>query len=77
MARRFIAFLCILGAVLQYVSAQSGVIDYVLVVTEEVISPACSPRLSLVINGTLPGPEIHVNAGQHVHIRYQWCFELS
>jgi L-ascorbate oxidase len=43
---------------------------YTLVVTDEVISPACSPRLSLVINGTLPGPELHMNGGDHVHIRY-------
>jgi hypothetical protein len=48
----------------------SDVTDVVLVVTEEIISPACSPRSSLVINGTLPGPELHFHAGQHVHIRF-------
>lgn len=47
------------------------VTHYTLVVTQEVISPACSPRLSLVINGTLPGPELHVEGGEHVHIRYR------
>lgn len=40
-----------------------------LVVTKEVISPACNPRTSLVINGTLPGPQLDFHAGQHVHIR--------
>ena len=66
-ARVFIEILLLLFA---QVIAATDVIDYVLVVSEQVISPACSPRLSLVINGTLPGPELHVNAGEHLHVRY-------
>jgi len=51
------------------VCAQTDV-NITLVVTTQVMSPACSPRLSLVVNGTMPGPELHFYAGQHVHIRY-------
>ena len=61
--------LFVLFGLAQWVFADD-VIHYTLVVTQEYISPACSPRLTLVINGTLPGPEIHANGGDHVHIRY-------
>jgi len=53
------------------------VTHYTLVVTQEVISPACSPRLSLVINGTIPGPELHVEGGEHVHIRFRYCEKVD
>jgi hypothetical protein len=42
---------------------------YSLVVTEEVIYPACTPRTSLVVNGTFPGPAIYAYAGDHIFIR--------
>jgi hypothetical protein len=48
------------------------VTHYTLIISDEIISPACSPRLSLVINGTLPGPELHCQGGEHVHIRYSF-----
>lgn len=67
MASVFIEILLVLFA---QVIAATDVIDHVLVISEQVISPACSPRLSLVINGTLPGPELHVNAGEHLHVMY-------
>jgi hypothetical protein len=70
MARRLLAILCLIVTLLQsFVAAQSDVKEFVLIVSLEVLSPACSPRLSLLVNGTLPGPELHVNAGDHVHVR--------
>jgi hypothetical protein len=64
----YVAFGIIFGLVKWVIAVD--VIHYTLLVTEEIISPACSPRLSLIINGTLPGPEIHASSGDHVHIRY-------
>jgi hypothetical protein len=68
MTRIFVGLLLLLLGCMREVFADN-ITHYTLVVTQEVISPACSPRLSLVINGTLPGPELHVQGGQHVHIR--------
>lgn len=64
-----VASLLILLLLINHVTADN-VKHITLIVQDQVISPACSPRLSLVINGTLPGPEIHVNGGDHVHIRF-------
>lgn len=55
--------------------------DYILRVSEQVISPNCQPRLSVVVNGecrtdkqalisgTTPGPLLTFYEGQHVWIR--------
>ena len=56
MWRNVIVLLCLLCTVLPSCAAGQCDVEYVLDITEEVISPACSPRLSLVVNGTLPGP---------------------
>jgi hypothetical protein len=64
-----VASLSILLVLINHVTADN-VEHITLIVQDQVISPACSPRLSLVINGTLPGPEIHINGGDHVHIRF-------
>jgi len=74
MWRNVIVLLCLLCTVLPRCAAGQCDVEYVLDITEEVISPACSPRLSLVVNGTLPGPLLSVNAGQHVHIRSHLSF---
>ena len=68
MTRIFVGLVLLLLGCMREAFADN-ITHYTLVVTQEVISPACSPRLSLVINGTLPGPELHVEGGQHVHIR--------
>jgi|SRR5271170_5370873 len=73
MKKVFAAFLSLWLAFLQKSSAKYGgceeIVHITLVISEQVISPACSPRKSLVVNGTLPGPALHVNAGEHVHVR--------
>jgi len=73
MKKIFAAVFSLWLAFLQKTSATSygcGEITHItLVISEEVISPACSPRKSLVVNGTLPGPALHVNAGEHIHVR--------
>jgi hypothetical protein len=73
MKKVFAAFVLLWFAFFQQTSANQcgcGEITHItLVISEEVISPACSPRKSLVVNGTLPGPAIHINAGEHIHVR--------
>ena len=59
--------LVLLGLLLAFVNAETK--HYALVVTEEVIYPDCVPRLSLVVNGTFPGPALYVTAGDHIFIR--------
>lgn len=43
--------------------------DYVLEVTEEDIRVDCQTRRSVVINGTFPGPPIHLQEDQTTWIR--------
>lgn len=43
--------------------------DFILRVNETVISPDCTPRLSTVVNGTLPGPLLTFTEGKHYWIR--------
>jgi hypothetical protein len=73
MKKVFAAFLSLWLAFLQKSSAKYGgcgeIVHITLVISEQVISPTCSPRKSLVVNGTLPGPALHINAGEHVHVR--------
>jgi L-ascorbate oxidase len=59
--------LILLGLLFGFVKAETE--HYALVVTEEVIYPDCVPRLSLVVNGTFPGPALYATAGDHIFIR--------
>lgn len=43
--------------------------DHILRITAQNISQACDTRLSVVVNGTSPGPEIRLRAGQPAWIR--------
>jgi len=49
---------------------QADTKHYALVVTEQVIYPDCTPRTSLVVNGTFPGPALYAEAGDHILIRF-------
>jgi Multicopper oxidase len=64
----FSGLLVLLAFLLSFVDAETK--HYALVVTEEVIYPDCTPRLSLVVNGTFPGPALYATAGDHIFIRY-------
>jgi Multicopper oxidase len=64
----FSSLLFLLGFILSFVNAETK--HYALVVTEEVIYADCTPRLSLVVNGTFPGPAIYATAGDHIFIRF-------
>lgn len=43
--------------------------DHIMHVTAQNISQACDTRYSVVVNGTAPGPEIRLRAGQPAWIR--------
>jgi hypothetical protein len=43
--------------------------DHVLRVTAENVSVACESRQSVLVNGTSPGPEIHLSPGEITWIR--------
>lgn len=43
--------------------------DHVLRVTKQNISVACEHRMSVVINGTSPGPTLHLKPGKSTWIR--------
>lgn len=43
--------------------------DYVLVASEEEVRINCQTRRSVVVNGTYPGPSIHLREGQTTWIR--------
>ena len=43
--------------------------DFILRVNQSVIAPDCTPRLSTVVNGTLPGPLLTMTEGKHYWIR--------
>ena len=60
--------LVLLGLIFALVKAETK--HYALVVTEETLYPDCIPRLSLVVNGTFPGPAIYASAGDHIFIRF-------
>jgi len=64
----FSGLLVLLGFLLSFVYAETK--HYALVATEEVVYPDCTPRLSVVINGTFPGPALYAMAGDHIFIRY-------
>ena len=64
----FLGLLVLLGVFLGVVRGETK--HYALVVTEEEIYPDCTPRLSLVVNGTFPGPAIYATAGDHIFIRF-------
>ena len=64
----FSCLVVLLGLILSLVRAETK--HYALVVTEEVIYPDCVPRLSLVVNGTFPGPALYATAGDHIFIRF-------
>jgi FtsP/CotA-like multicopper oxidase with cupredoxin domain len=59
---------CVFCFLVAFVSAETK--HYALVATEEIIYPDCTPRLSLVVNGTFPGPALYATAGDHIFIRY-------
>jgi hypothetical protein len=64
----FLGLLVLLGVLMGMVKGETK--HYALVVTEETLYPDCTPRLSLVVNGTFPGPAIYATAGDHIFIRY-------
>ena len=63
-----LGLLVLLGVLMGMVRGETK--HYALVVTEETLYPDCTPRLSLVVNGTFPGPAIYATAGDHIFIRY-------
>jgi hypothetical protein len=63
----FSGLLILLGFILSFVRAETK--HYALVASEEIIYPDCTPRLSLVVNGTFPGPALYATAGDHIFIR--------
>jgi hypothetical protein len=69
MRSAFSSLLALLGVFLALVNAETK--HYALVVTEELIYPDCVPRLSLVVNGTFPGPALYATAGDHIFIRFE------
>lgn len=68
MRSAFSSLIVLFGLLLAFVNAETK--HYSLVVTEEIIYPDCVPRLSLVVNGTFPGPALYATAGDHIFIRY-------
>lgn len=58
------------GALAGYLVHDSSFVpDYVLEATLEEIQIDCKPRLSVVFNGTYPGPTLHLREGQTAWIR--------
>jgi hypothetical protein len=68
MQATFSGLLVLVGLLLSFVKAETK--HYALVVSEELIYPDCTPRLSLVVNGTFPGPALYATAGDHIFIRF-------
>ncbi|KAJ3074983.1 hypothetical protein HK102_005696, partial [Quaeritorhiza haematococci] len=46
-----------------YSAVYAKVVQHVLRVSEQVMAPDCVDRKMMVVNGSFPGPEIHVEAG--------------
>ena len=69
------SLLVLLGVFLALVDAETK--HYALVVTEELIYPDCVPRLSLVVNGTFPGPALYATAGDHIFIRFEILLSVA
>jgi len=63
----FSSLVLLIGFLLVVVKAETK--HYALVATEELIYPDCTPRLSLLMNGTFPGPTLYATAGDHIFIR--------
>ena len=64
----------LLGLCLSVVNAE--IKRYALVVTEKLIYPDCTPRLSLVVNGSFPGPTFYATASDHIFIRFIFYWTL-
>jgi L-ascorbate oxidase len=64
----FSGLLVLLAFLLSFVDAETK--HYALVASEQVVYPDCTPRLSVVVNGTFPGPALYATAGDHIFIRY-------
>lgn len=52
-----------------YVHDDGFVPDYVLEATLETIQVNCKPRLSVLLNGTYPGPPLYLTEGEATWIR--------